>query len=850
MRPAGARPAALRAVIDAGYVLVGGLLAVAAAWPIHQHPQAILVGVAGVLLGTGVAVAGRMLRLPWWTDAAAVALVYLLVAVPLAVPSAFPSRILQGLRDAVFGVVLGWKQLVTLDLPVGDYQAVLVPLLVVTLFGSYAAARVATSARGSMVVPPVLLVGMFGFGVAFGTAEIGAPYAIGRIPTLPLIGTLAVYQALILAAILLVLATLGWLALRNRQSRREALARAAGIAQNRVTVNRSSGWALLRRGGAAVGMIALALAVAGAVAVPAMGLGRDVVRNGMKPVELSLPESSPLSSYRDWIADARFDATLFTVEAPESVDRLRLAVMDDYDGNRFEISDPQGDSRFTRLPGGEGEPGTEVTVTVGEGYAEPWVPTPGDVQGAVEFPAGGDRALELADSVYYAKDQSIAVVLAERPDGSAGLAAGDVVAVSGEAVQDARGRIAAATGGDPIHGVSDETYPQLLAWIAAQAPTSDGNGLLALIDALRSRGYLSHALTDPDGAAWYEDVTLRVPDFEFKESRSGHTTARIEALFAQLLDRERQAGVDADDAALVAGIGDDEQFATAAALIAWAQGFEARVVLGVHLQEDRAMLPPDGSEPSVEACAATGRIRSCEGRNVAAWIEVQVGGQWVPLDTSPQLSSIPQENNEGEQPPPHGTEPERPTSDVIDPPTAARADGDAGAADPEASDGLPPAAFPAIRIAGLSVAAASLVALPSVVLLVGKSVRRTRRRADDPELGIVGAWDEYLDDCLDLGIVEAPQGTRRQIATAIGSPVAAQLAAVADLAVFGDTVPVEEQRELAWSLVERERKALREGVPFIVRLRAALAPTSFLWHARGRGGRGAARPSRAEKQGR
>src|SRR5690606_35596225 len=111
---------------------------------------------------------------------------YLLLAVALAVGWLFPDRWLDRLRDAAFGVILGWKQLLTLDLPLGDYQAVLVPLLVVTLFGSYAATRLAGAGRAALVTP-LILFAMAGFGIAFGTSEILSSAPVRWVPSIPIL---------------------------------------------------------------------------------------------------------------------------------------------------------------------------------------------------------------------------------------------------------------------------------------------------------------------------------------------------------------------------------------------------------------------------------------------------------------------------------------------------------------------------------------------------------------------------------------------------------------------------------------------------------------------------------------
>ena len=551
----------------------------------------------------------------------------------------------------------------------------------------------------------------------------------------------------------------------------------------------------------------------------------------VKAMPETAPQSSPLGAYRQWFADERFDEELFTVAAAPGVERLRLAVLDSYDGTRFTVGDAEGASRFTRLVGGAAREGAEVRVTIGDGYAAPWVPIPGDVRGAADFPVERDRALVLEDRAYYAVDGSTAVVLAPVASGEPGLSAGDVVVIRGEPVA-AREAIAQASGGEPLRGVTAEAYPELTAWVAAQQPRLNGQGLLDVIDALRARGYLSHALVGADGARWVEDLAARGGEYSFRESRSGHSVARIEALFAQLTERQRQvAGADGvvepGSPDLVAAVGDDEQFAAAAALVAWSLGFDARVVVGVHLAETDAMRPPGGGVPAVAACEADGDAHRCFGRNAAAWIEVRVGDAWVPLDTSPQFEELPQIDREGELPPPHGTQPERPSSAVVDPPEGGPADGDAGAApdDPTADSGG--VIDPVVRIVGLIAAGLGLAMLPIAVLLGAKALRRVRRRTEDPETAIVGAWEELVDELLDHGRLVDVDGTRRQIAARIGSAQASRLAAIADQAVFAERAPSDAQRDEAWELVAAARAELRDGVPFFTRLRAALAVTSL-----------------------
>src|SRR5699024_2824103 len=121
---------------------------------------------------------------------------------------------------------------------------------------------------------------------------------------------------------------------------------------------------------------------------------------------------------------------------------------------------------------------------------------------------------------------------------------------------------------------------ELTTWLKQQAVSSNGQGLLESIDTLRARGYVSHdrMLQNP-APMWMQAL----PDYTFEASRAGHSSDRIERLFRDLNEREAELDNTASDEELVAGIGDDEQFALAAYIIADQLGFEARVGLGVRL---------------------------------------------------------------------------------------------------------------------------------------------------------------------------------------------------------------------------------------------------------------------------
>ena len=73
-----------------------------------------------------------------WPGCSSIA--FLVLGIPLAVPSRLgsPVEFLRGLADVGLGALFAWKDLVTVDLPVGTYRNLLVPALIVFLVGTCA----------------------------------------------------------------------------------------------------------------------------------------------------------------------------------------------------------------------------------------------------------------------------------------------------------------------------------------------------------------------------------------------------------------------------------------------------------------------------------------------------------------------------------------------------------------------------------------------------------------------------------------------------------------------------------------------------------------------------------------
>lgn len=772
------------------YVGVSVLLAAVAAWPIYRSEAfLVLVGVA-TLLAVGIAVLVTWRRWGGGATAGLLAGVFFVFGVPLAVPGRLggPSELLHGLGELAAGLVVGWKDLLTVQVPVGSYRNLLVPALVVFLVVTTLALRAAwRSDAGALWAVPLSL-GMVGFGLLFGRTDVSAALTLGPV-------TLAAPVETALGVTWLVAGVL-WLSWRSREERVRALRRAAESTGVRM---RRTAPADARRLALGVGMIAVgALAVVLVVPAAAASAPRTVLRDATGPqVEISR-EISPLASFRALFADGTFGQVLFSATGENPPERVRLAVLDAYDGAVFRTDATASGAPFVRVPAGrdagDGEP-AEVDVVIGtlEGI---WMPSAGSLE-RVDF--GGGRAVSLADGFYYSPDLSAAVQTGT-------WAAGDTYRLRAAvpAVPDLSE--ASAPGG--LEGTT-LAPASLRAWVEEHTTGTGGAALASLVELLRARGYLSHALVGDDGGAeWMRDLG----DYRFAPSASGHSLARIDDMFAALAEREADPRA-AATGNYVAAIGDDEQFATAVALIAGELGFPARVVVGARLSS---------ADPGVSVCAATG----CRSGDMSAWVEVRAStSEWIPIDVTPQHTQAPSREVTEQPDPTIGTAVRPATVDEVQPPKPAQED----------TSGTPPPDEPAdlgwlwagLRIAAWSLGILAVIAGPFLLVLGAKALRRRRRRtAERPADRVAGGWEEYLDAAVDAGRPAPAASTRTEIAALHASPGASVLATSADEAVFSAAAVDDLDADEFWRIVDAERRSFAPG--FWARVRAAVSLRSFV----------------------
>lgn len=784
------------------YLVVGVALATLSAGEVYRTPRLLVVAATGLALGVGVVLLVRSLRWREWSIPLLAAAGYLLLVVPVAIPSALgsPVDLLRGVRDGVTGVVLGWKQLLTLSLPLGEYQAVLVPFFVLVVAGSTLAAwLVARDGRSTPAAAGIVLF-LTAFGIVFGSSSTSSAVVLGPV-VLPAPREVLLVVAVVLASVLWLV---GRARLRRSAALRAAQARSSSVRQGAETlvlrVRRRVAGALL----VVVALVAgLALAPLAQTLVP-----RQALRDDVDPRLVVRDQPSPLAAYRSWFTDTGLDAELFTVTG--DVDRLRLATLDAYDGEEFRVSTGEGGVRYVRLPSGTAG-GSRVSIEIGDGYRGIWLPVPSGVAAAPVFT--GPRAADLADGFYLDAASGAAIDVAASADGGPGVVAGDGFTISGIPVD-------APAGFDDADGsearISADDYPELAEWVERQGVARTGGALGELIERLRQRGYLSHSVSDDAGTdAW---IAALGADYAFLGSRSGHSAARIETLFAELNDQEQRAGADAPDEALVAAVGDDEQFSVAAALLARYLGFESRVVVGVRLAADEA-------DPGIPVCTDV-----CTGANVTAWTEVRSpNGGWMTFDATPQFSVSPVTITDGEKLPENPTTPDQLQPEPLDPPQAQRDDSDAPADEPQEESGWWDTLRPILLVTATVLLTVLLLVLPLLVLAIAKAVRRrSRRDAASPEVALVGAWSELVSSYVDLGYDVPHPASRPMVARALGRPRAVALADAVDRAVFAEHAPERTAGVDGWRLVDDERRELAAALPWHRRLRAAIAPASLL----------------------
>lgn len=740
-------------------VLTGlSLLAVVGFEPAFGHYAFAPAAIGGIVVGGGVALLGRLFRLGWPLTVVLALAAYFLLGTPLALPGQALFGVLptlDSLSGLVLGAVFGWSDAVTLQAPLEapPYVAV-VPYvagwLVALVSVTLAVRWLPRVRRPSVGRAAVLLSGPALLLLAAILLGTRDPFFAG-------------VRGVLFAGVALV-----WLSWRRARFARDGVETDSAVRRSRLL------------GGAAVVLGAVVVgALAGTLLAPPAA-SRYVVRDEITPPFDPLDYPSPLAGFRKYTKDLQ-KTKLFTVTGLKQGQTIRLATMDSYDGVVWSVASPgsstDASGAFELLGSTIPRPplftaGASSTASIAVlGYSDVWLPTLGYTNRLTfdehtgEDPAAGVRVNTATGT---------AAVTSGVHDGLAYTVGATAQKVPNDRalakVPPAKLALPAVTNVPDVVSAKAEEY-------AGSADTAIQK-LRNIERSLKSLGFLSHGrASDP------------VP------SRAGEGADRM----TDLLSKSPM-------------VGDQEQYASAFALMARRLGYPTRVVMGF-------------------APKVAGSTTTVTGDDVTAWDEVAFDGVgWVPFFPTPTKTDAPKNQT---------TKPKlEPQPQVRQPPPN----------DPRAEDLLTPVktkdndpkdkakgfVFPVWAWVVLGVVGIPLLAyfVPLLVIAALKKRRRKRRQGDGPpDRRAAGAWDELTDGYAELGLTVPERATRLQAAAALEEQSAAQslpvpdgglgdLARHVDAAVFDGSVVEQDRIDRAWTTAD---EALANATKAAGPLRARLA---------------------------
>lgn len=719
----------------------------------------LLPAFGGLVLGAATGILSAVFRLSLIPTTLSAVVGYFLLGSALAVPGqavlgVIPS--LQSLSSLALGAVFGWADIVTLRTPIGapEYITVVpyVATWLVALVSTTLALRWLTTRERTAWRFGVTLIGPIAIYLASVLIGTDDPYLAGLRGV-----TFAV----------LALVWLGW--------RKQA---APSVAQGGARRLRNR-----KLAGTAVVVAAAVLLGGGAgfwLAPPKEE--RFVLRDEIEPPFDPLVYPSPLSGFRHYTKQVT-DEVLFTVSGLRTGDTIRLATLDSFNGKLWNVTGPEtstdGSGTFNLvgryLPKQRfitPDDRQNVTFTI-ETYADVWMPSVG-YPTDLRFTAG--EAVEAADNLRYNDATGTAVL-------TSGLAEGDSYTIDATVQEvvpasDLSEATVAAIELPPVNASPDIVTSK--AQELAASATTPAAQLEAIRIALANTGYLSHGRASDSVA-----------------SRAGHGADRI----SELLERIQM-------------VGDQEQYASAFALMARSFGYPARVVMG---------FAPEVVE---------GQLVEVTGDDVTAWVEVafdDVG--WVSFNPTPDETDIPQDQTPKPQsePQPQVRQPPRADADdedLLSPVELEESDED--------DDGLGFVLPGWVYVLGLSLLIPALIVFVPMLLVGLLKARRVKRRreADSTHDQVAGAWEELVDRYSELGYHVPGKSTRVMVAGRLeeqldGSVPLGSIAVATDEAVFSGRPVTSEHSDRVWSealaAVEAGRSGLTRARRFLSRYRVRSA---------------------------
>lgn len=790
-------------------------------WPIYGDNYLLITMSAGLALGALIAFAQNRWRLTALTVLILSLLGYLLLALPATNPRALgdASLLLPGWIEAVTGPIFSWKQLLTIELPVGTYHALLAPAFIAYLLIGLLTGRTLFGTISRYWTIAYAFVGVVILAISFGVTTIPGNLNLFGLD-LPVPSPIGIGAVILVTLIVF----LNWGA---RVTRSGELIRSAATIRN-------AGFAgfqrVLRRN--LTGFLVLALAIGSTgffMAQGDLGSTRTVLRSDIVRANTIAKQTSPLSGYRSFFnTQSLFAGNLLSYTTKGAPDRIRIATMPFYDGDSFTVAPTQANQSgdaffFARVPAGL--PATSngklksFSITLNK-LDSIWVPLAAGVR-KVDFI--GSKALAQADALFVNRGTGTGALVPGNSNGAK-------YAVQYNEVTEPN----PATIRPSSSNIDKTLIPEnLQTWLDNQSDvaTGDATGLLTLAKRIRDSGYLSHSFVKPSGdaASWLD---LLDTNAAFYQSAAGHNIARINQMFAEI-NAKQIAG--SPQLAVVSTAGDDEQFATAIALVAAAKGYTARVVIGFRT----ATAADIKGVPNCDA-------GSCSGKNLTAWVEVQGdNGEWLTIDATPQSAKKMSTEKVGTKDSKNPTEASSGTAGQLSPPKASPSTDDFCKKHPNDSACIPQCpdvfaqnpmgflgckAWPVVANVLEVSLVVGIVVGPFAIIIIMKRNRRRSRRSEDQYAGyrVEGAWDEFIDALVDHGSPMPGNRTRLELADFYSSEPLRELAVLTDIATFSAREVEEVEAEQAWQIVNQRREQFRQSSNVWERLTSLFSLRSFV----------------------
>lgn len=554
---------------------------------------------------------------------------------------------------------------------------------------------------------------------------------------------------------------------------------------------------------------------------------RTVLRDLVEP-PLDLHDyPSPLAAFRHLTTEER-DETLISVSQLPHGARVRLAVMDTYNGITFGMSDPEESpvgsyisvgSQLPVRPSPIGSVRADTRVTT-SGLMGPWVPTMGQAE-VIEF--SGDQAQRYQDGLHWNRWADAALTTGSDGDDLSYHLVADVPPRWSDSQL-------AGAGAVSVEGQPDTNVPDGVKELAVSMSAIESTPIKkarAIERTLAQNEYFSNGMD--------------------KSSRSGHRADRL----ARMIDDDQM-------------VGDDEQYATLMALMLHSLGMSARVVMGAYPSDPVTGAALDQLQGNA-ASEAPVRSVGLKGADLHVWVEAEfVDVGWAIFDPTPPRDNI------FSDPTPDPTPTPRPQ--VLQPPNP-----------PEEPPELPPAITekntPSDSEAPVpvpwgviltSVGIALLIIVPIAAILLWKARRLYKRRHSSPLSSVEGSWNQTVDLAADAGTRLPRDMTRAEAAWSLAdsvwqdtqedtespspvvdesteasvdwrvagqtAPATVLLASIADRAQFGQDVVTKDDANRAWGYYSQLKAELRSRQSWFQRALTALSVRSLRRHRHRRGG--------------